>query len=377
MITRKIKNYFSVLLNQRISLNKATQKNLRILSEYRKENIVLPVLSFFFFFIISLNSIQSEEIPQIPEGKSSVESPKIKIEISKLTQEGQAFLKQGKLNEALQLAQKIKTLSETSPESHYISGAFYYITNNFPRAAKDLETAIRINPVHDQSLFLYGMLFLRQNKIEQALPYLERACQEANFNPFYRFNLAITYFTVGKYDRAKIEAETTLRLKENYHKARFLLATTLYKLNKKAESYLLIKEIYEKNIDRNDTQLLYLKLLTEEAKSYSEVIQVLAKKNKLSIEEKKILAYVFMAEGEYIKAIQFYKMILESGMDTEEDNLNYLKSMIMIGKTEEAEKLFSALNKKSFSEKKNMLETYHTTKEKKYFLNSVFQPYPL
>jgi tetratricopeptide (TPR) repeat protein len=327
--------------------------------------------------IFSVVSHNPEEIPNISEGKSSADAPKIKIEISKLTQEGQAFLKQGKHNEALQLGQKIKTLSESSPESYYISGASYYVTNNFLKASKDLETAIRLNPVHDQSLFLYGMVFLRQNKIEQALPYLERACQEANYNPFYRFNLAVTYFASGKYDKAKIEAETTLRLKENYHKARFLLATSLYKLNKKSESYLLIKEIYDKNIDRNDIQLLYLRLLVEETKNYSDVIQILAKKNKLSIEEKKILAHVFMAEGEYLKAIQFYKMIIDSGMDTEEDNLNYLKSMIMIGKTEEAEKLFSALNKKSFSEKNNMLDMYYTTKEKKYFLNYVFQPYPL
>ncbi len=332
-------------------------------------SIILLAFSYFSFF--------AEEVPQLQDVKQNQESHKIKLEISKYTQEGQAFLKTGKTNEAQQMAQKIKNLSETSPESYYLSGAIQYILSNYSKAGKELETAIRNNPGHDQSLFLYGMVYLRQNKIEQAIIYLERACNEANYNPFYRFNLAIAYFALGKFDRAKIEAESTVRLKENYHKAKFLLASSLYKINKKSESYAIVKDLYDKNIDRNEIQMLYLKLSTEEAKNYSEVIQILAKKNKLSLEEKKILAQVFMEEGEYLKAIQFYKMVFESGMDTEEDNINYLKSMIMIGKTEEAEKLFSAYNKKSHSEKKILIETYYSTLEKKYFLSQVYQPYPL
>jgi tetratricopeptide (TPR) repeat protein len=332
-------------------------------------SIILLTFSYLSFF--------AEEVPQLQEVKQNQESTKIKLEISKYTQEGQAFLKIGKTNEAQQMSQKIKNLSESSPESYYLSGAIQYILSNYTKAGKELETAIRTNPGHDQSLFLYGMIFLRQNKIEQAIVYLERACNEANYNPFYRFNLAIAYFALGKFEKAKIEAESTVRLKENYHKAKFLLASSLYKLNKKTESYAIIKDLYDKNIDRNDIQILYLKLSTEEGKNYSEVIQILAKKNKLSLEEKKILAQVFMEEGEYLKAIQFYKMIFDSGMDTEEDNINYLKSMIMIGKTEEAEKLFSAYNKKSHSEKKILIDTYYTTLEKKYFLSQVYQPYPL
>jgi tetratricopeptide (TPR) repeat protein len=332
-------------------------------------SIILLTFSYFSFF--------AEEVPQFQDVKQNQESTKNKLEISKYTQEGQAFLKIGKTTEAQQMAQKIKNLSESSPESYYLSGAIQYILSNYTKAGKELETAIRISPGHDQSLFLYGMVYLRQNKIEQAIIYLERACNEANYNPFYRFNLAIAYFALGKFDRAKIEAESTVRLKENYHKAKFLLASSLYKLNKKTESYAIIKDLYDKNIDRNEIQMLYLKLSTEEGKNYSEVIQILAKKSKLSLEEKKILAQVFMEEGEYLKAIQFYKMIFESGMDTEEDNINYLKSMIMIGKTEEAEKLFSAYNKKSHSEKKILIDTYYTTLEKKYFLSQVYQPYPL
>ena len=332
-------------------------------------SIILLAFSYFSFF--------AEEVPQLQDVKQNQESHKIKLEISKYTQEGQAFLKAGKTNEAQQMAQKIKNLSETSPESYYLSGAIQYILSNYSKAGKELETAIRNNPGHDQSLFLYGMVYLRQNKIEQAIIYLERACNEANYNPFYRFNLAIAYFAVGKFDRAKSEAELTVRLKENYHKAKFLLASSLYKINKKSESYAIVKDLYDKNIDRNEIQMLYLKLSTEEAKNYSEVIQILVKKNKLSLEEKKILAQVFVEEGEYLKAIQFYKMVFESGMDTEEDNINYLKSMIMIGKTEEAEKLFSVYNKKSHSEKKILIETYYSTLEKKYFLSQVYQPYPL
>ena len=84
-----------------------------------------------------------------------------------------------------------------------------------------------------------------------------------------------------------------------------------------------------------------------------------------------------MEEGEYIKAIQFFKMVIESGIDTEEDNLSYLKSLIMIGKSDESEKLFTQLNRKNFPDKKIYVDTFFNTLEKKSFLRLIYQPYPL
>ena len=85
-------------------------------------SIILLAFSYFSFF--------AEEVPQLQDVKQNQESHKIKLEISKYTQEGQAFLKTGKTNEAQQMAQKIKNLSETSPESYYVSGAIQYILSN-------------------------------------------------------------------------------------------------------------------------------------------------------------------------------------------------------------------------------------------------------
>ncbi len=329
------------------------------------------------FLLLFSVCIYSEEIPDLGEIKPQQDSPKIKIEIAKLSQEGQSFLKLKNLKEVTIISQKIKTLSESNSESYYLSGAVSYINGENTKSIKELEYALKYNPNHDLSLFLIGLNFIKLNKFELASQFFERACKEAAYNPYYRFNLSISYYILGKYEKAKQEAETTIKLKENFYKAKIILANSLYKLNKKSESFQLSKEMYDKKIELEDISQLYIKLLFEESKNYEMIIQILARKSKLSIDEKKILAYSFMEEGEYIKAIQFFKMIIDSGIDTEEDNLNYLKSLIMIGKSDEAEKLFMQLNRKNFPDKKIYVDTFFNTLEKKSILKLLYQPYPL
>jgi tetratricopeptide (TPR) repeat protein len=326
--------------------------------------------------ILSL-CISAEEIPDLGEIKPQQDSPKIKFEISKLSQEGQSLLKVKNIKEVINISQKIKSISESNSESYYLNGAINYINGENLKSLKELELALKFNPNHDLSLFLIGLNYLKLNKFESATLYFERACKEASYNPFYRYNLSIVYYINGKYEKSKQESENTIKLKENYYKAKIILANSLYKLNKKSESFQISKELYDKKIDIEDISPLYIKLLFEESKNYELVIQTLARKPKLSLDEKKILAYSFMEEGEYIKAIQFFKMVIESGIDTEEDNLSYLKSLIMIGKSDEAEKLFTQLNRKNFPDKKIYVDTFFNTSEKKSLLRLIYQPYPL
>jgi len=321
--------------------------------------------------------ISAEEIPDLGEIKPQQESPKIKIEISKLSQEGQSFLKVKNLKEVINISQKIKSLSDSNSESYYLNGAINYINGENIKSLKDLELALKFNPNHDLSLFLIALNYIKLNKFESATVYFERACKEASYNPFYRYNLSIAYYINGKYEKSKQESENTIKLKENYYKAKIILANSLYKLNKKTDSFQIIKELYEKKIELDDVSPLYIKLLFEESKNYELVIQTLARKPKLALDEKRLLAYSFMEEGEYIKAIQFFKMIIDSDIDTEEDNLGYLKSLIMIGKSDEAEKLFSQLNRKNFQDKKIYVDTFFNTLEKKSLLRLIYQPYPL
>lgn len=337
-------------------------------------NKIISLLLFLFF--IGFLSVHSEEIGESLEPKNT-EAAKIKIDILKYTQEGQLLLKQGKSKEVPAIAQKIKSLSETSPESYYLSGSYKYINNEYKSAISDLEIGLKANPNHDPSIFLMGLIYVKMNKYELALLFFERACKEAPYNPFYRLNTALLSYINGNYTKAKIEAEQAIKLKENYTKAKFILAFSLYKIGKKTESFALTRELYEKKVELDDIQLLYLKLLLEESKNYDEIIQILARKNKLNIEEKRLLGHAFMEEGLYLKSIQFFRMVIDSGLDTEEDNLGYLRSLIMIGKSEEAEKLFIELNKKNFKDKKVYIETYYNTFEMKSFLKHLYQPFPV
>ncbi len=309
------------------------------------------------------------------EEDSKKQEIQLRLEITKLTTEGYNLLRTKKPKEAWLVAEKIYQKNPNSPESYYLKGAALYSQKKYYQAIEQLKKALQIDPNHDPSLSVMGLTYFALKQFHKAKDFFLRAAEEGSFNPFYRYNLSLSYFLIKDYEKATLEAEKTLQLKENYYKAKVILIRSLYYLGKKKEAYELASEMNEKNIETNKIFPIYIQLLIEIDKGYEKAIQLLNQRKNLSKEEKKILAYSYMQLGNWNMAIINYKNVLRLEIDPEEDILNLIQCYIWNENFNEAENLLTELIKFNKSNRKQYLDFFKETLEKKNFYKEIYSPF--
>jgi thioredoxin-like negative regulator of GroEL len=339
----------------------------------KKNNIKTIFIFLAFTALLFTQIIIAEDIDS--ENESLIINPQTKLEISKLVHEAQGLLRAKRWKEAESIAKQIQQKSPSSVESYYIRGSIYFYNNDFTKSKAELDSGLKFNATHDPSLFLIGMIFAKKNNWEKAQIYFEKTCNAADYNPFYRYNLAVSYFVNGNYEKSKDESIKTITLKENFFKARLLQIRSLLKLEKKQDALWIAKEMVEKNQEINEATQLYSELLLKEG-NYQEVIKLLSVKKTYTLSEKKSLAFAYLKEGETNKALQLFKQFVSPEKDSEEDAMGYIECLIFSSREEEAEKYLQSLIKISPELKKSYITTFNRLKEKKSLSNDLYQPYP-
>lgn len=310
------------------------------------------------------------------ESKKTYEIPaELRLEITKLIHESQSFLRNKKWKEAEQIGKKIEEKLPSSPEPEYIKSYAMFAAKDYANSLKTLLLGLKKSPGHDPSLFLFGLVLSRQNKWDKAAKYFEKACARADYNPFYRYNLASAYYIAGDLEKAVKESETTLRLKENYFKAKIIQIKALKGLGRKKEAYDLAKEMYDRKLELQEITPIYTSLLLETMNDPKEIIAVLSKKNQTSGTEKKMLATAYLKEGDMDKAVLNFKQSVNLDSDTEEEIFHYIYALIFSGKDAEADKIFGTLLKASPAERKSLKEKYSSILDKRNFSKGLYQPY--
>lgn len=310
------------------------------------------------------------------ESKKTNEIPaELRLEITKLIHESQSYLRNKKWKEAEQIGKKIEDKLPSSPEPDYIKSYVMFAAKDYTNSLKTLLAGLKKSPGHDPSLFLFGLVLSRQNKWDKAAKYFEKACARADYNPFYRYNLAAAYYIAGDLEKAVRESETTMRLKENYFKAKIIQIKALKGLGKKKEAYDLAKEMYDKKIELPDITPVYTSLLLETMNDPKEIISILSKKTQTTAAEKKMLGTAYMKEGDMDKAVLNFKQSVNLDTDTEDEIFNYIYALIFSGKDAEADKIFGSLLKASPAERKILKEKYASILDKRNFSKNLYQPY--
>jgi len=93
----------------------------------------------------------------------------------------------------------------------------------------------------------YGMgrLYLRQGKVEEALPHLQEAAKMASSSPYVMSSLGAVYFQMGKLQEAQRVLETALVLNPSSPVAHLRLAQVLQDLGQKSEALKHLQQIEE------------------------------------------------------------------------------------------------------------------------------------
>lgn len=324
-------------------------------------------LIVFLFFSASLVYAQTDDVKK--------EEIQLRLEIAKLSTEGQNLLRARKPLEAWAISEKIVKKNPNSPESYYLKGASLYSQKKYFQAIEHLRKALQIHPTHDPSLFVMGLCYFHLKQFYKAREFFAKAADEGSFNPFYRYNLALSSFLLQDYERAILEAEKTLELKENYYKAKSILAKSYYYLGRKREAFELTSTMMEQNVEVNKIFQIYIQLLVELDKDYEKAIKILTKQKNLSREEKKLLAYSYMQVGNWASAISHYKTVLKIERDTEEEILNLIQCYIWNENLVDAENLLTELIKFNKANRKQYLSFFQEILEKKNLYQEVYTPF--
>lgn len=333
----------------------------------------MKFIILIFFICLNFYSEDIEEEEFKPDKEKLIQDTKTKIEISRLSQIASNQIREKKYKDAENTVKQIFELSEVSVDYYYLKACIHYSNSEFQPALQFLGQALKLNNSHDPSYFLVGMIYAKKNDWEKALPYLEKANKEGAYNPFYRINLSIAHFQLEQFDQAAKVAKATLELKENYLNARIIYLKSLIKFSKK-DAWLGIQELISSKQDLTPFYSIYIQLLFEYKKNYSEIIKELSKKSNLIAEEKKYLAYSYFRDGEANKSYQIYKSIINLEKDSEEDLQNYLRLLTFLNKDSEVEKVHIALLKDDFDRRKFYQDFVMNQIQKREILKYLYTP---
>jgi tetratricopeptide (TPR) repeat protein len=136
---------------------------------------------------------------------------------------------------ALAELQKAATLNPKLPLVHSLMGRALLRTGDQQGAAKAFATELTINPNDFQANLEIGDLRKREQRFDDAEPYIRRALRMRPQDPTARFSLAGLHVSRGETEPARVVLETIVADSPTFTEAYVLLATVYYRLQRRED----------------------------------------------------------------------------------------------------------------------------------------------
>lgn len=136
---------------------------------------------------------------------------------------------------ALAELQRAAAINPTLPLVHSLMGRALLRTGDQEGAAKAFATELANNPNDFQANLEIGDLRKREQKFDEAEPYIRRALRMRPQDPTARFSLAGLHVSRGETDQARGVLETIVSDTPNFTEAYVLLATVYYRLQRRED----------------------------------------------------------------------------------------------------------------------------------------------
>ena len=120
--------------------------------------------------------------------------------------------------------------------AHGILGNVLLLQGKYDQAARELATALQLNPAADQGRLFYGLALLGQNHPAEAEEQFDKALAAEPLIPDAHYGLGRALLELGKPEEALAQFTETLRLAPQHPDAHFQLAVLLAKQGKTAEA---------------------------------------------------------------------------------------------------------------------------------------------
>jgi len=192
-----------------------------------------------------------------------------------------AYYKQGRVDEAIDLARKALALAPDYGIAHYNLGNLYAAQQNFDLAQRHFEEALRLYPNYAEVHSNYGQLLAERGDLESGIRYFERA---VTLNPklgLVQLNLGVALAKQGRPEEAIAPLQEAVRLTPDSPEASYYLGSVYaaqHRYGDAAEAFKQALRIRPDFVPAHHSlaQLLVLQGKTAEAKlHYQEAIRLL------------------------------------------------------------------------------------------------------
>jgi predicted Zn-dependent protease len=123
---------------------------------------------------------------------------------------------QNKLDEAIKICLRALELNDKLPLIHVTLASVYSKLNNRPESRKEAEIALSLDSDSAGVLGCYGTSLLADNKLNEAISYLERSVKVDNSDYVFHYNLAIAYSKTKRWGETIRELKEVHRLHKSF-----------------------------------------------------------------------------------------------------------------------------------------------------------------
>jgi len=168
-----------------------------------------------------------------PEAVSPVDSrplltPKLQREIDRSL----AAIKEKKYAEAREHLAKAGKLAPSNYDVEYLTGMVDFLEQNLEAASTHFQKVLSLAPTHERTLMAFSQLRMQTHQPDQAATMLENAVLNNSKNSQARLLLAVCYFNLQRFSKARTEALTAGEIDKSKAAAGRMIAAKTYLMEK-------------------------------------------------------------------------------------------------------------------------------------------------
>ncbi|GBF51167.1 hypothetical protein LPTSP4_26990 [Leptospira ryugenii] len=312
------------------------------------------ILSFLLLSILSFQT-QSAQETLATEDIALIQR---KIELEKTGRNIINALRFGKFALADQEWKRIQAEEfKTEAEYYYLAGALMYSRLDWQDAKEFLQKSLSLEPSHEASSFLLGMIFAQADNWKQAKQVWVKTIEISPYNPFYHYNLGLSYYILAEYDKAIESLSKSLEYKPNYLEAKIILAKTYLELGELLNAKNELESILEIEPKNQVASNLYGRAIYEMDRDPKKALSYLKNDKILGWREKRIYARCYFEIRKWRESEALFRTIAYSPFADEFDQSFYLNLLLNLGLEEKANDFFH-FTRKQDRNNSNVTDTY-------------------
>lgn len=213
-----------------------------------------------------------------------------------------------------------KALSVVDPveyQNYYFKGLRYKILGDSEKALEAFKNCIRLDGSEPTPMYESALIYFQEGQLDEALFFIESACEIDNNNKWFQQLLATTYLEIGKYNKAISAFKKLLEIEPGNEDWHFELASA-YLMNNQGRNAIKVYDDLEKYIGPYSMLYQQKKRIYMEIGDKSSAISEIEQWTNIeprNIDALNELAELYLLSGKQDKAISTLERVLEINPD--------------------------------------------------------------